>query len=533
MRGPASRCGHAALLALIAAGCGEPSTDPSERDAPLPPHEQTVDTESGELVGSCKRGVCAYLGMPYAAAPLGNRRFRAPTAYASDHTVHANAFGAPCLQLDTERPSTTLGSEDCLTLNLWIPEQTAEPPPVLVFFHGGGNVRDSASNPQYDGARLAERAQIAVVTVEFRLGALGYLAHPALGVDSPAGAAGNYGLLDQEAALDWLYEHLPAFHAARRMTLVGQSAGARNICALIGSPAGQRPGVAGAILQSGACNARTREESAAHAHNVALSLGCDLAPDPAACLRQVSADALTTALPSLPDPMTTSAYNVTLDGWLLDEPPLTALSQGRAQRLRLLIGTNAEEVAHALPTVTTDSDLLNRYQSYFGPDLADRIATAYPASDYDSPQAALVAAITDARYTCAARRSLRAAVTMPDSEVYRYRFAHRPEHAPYHELGAIHGIELMYAFHNYEAWDYAPGPRDEALAEQLTTLYGDFVYGRELRSPAGNGQPAGPWPRYARDTEAYRTLGQEEHPDRSATHCDFWDALEPAGTVPP
>jgi para-nitrobenzyl esterase len=440
--------------------------------------------------------------------------------YAADAERHAHRFGPACPQLDLQQGF--LGSEDCLTLNLWIPEGASRALPALVFLHGGGNVSDTASNPRYDGARLAQRANLIVVSVEFRLGALGYLAHPALAQENTQGVSGNYGFWDQLTALAWLNQNLPTFGGDGRMTLMGQSAGARNLCALITTPLGLLSGVDGAILQSGACTAITRTASEAQGHHVALALGCGIDADPAACLRNASAEAVTLALPSLPDPMTTSTYNVTIDGWAIPEPPLDALRTGRARQLRLLVGTNPDEVAHVVPHSDLNSDYPNLVQSYFGADLTEAVVDSYPLGDYASPTAALAAAITDARYTCSARRSLRAAVDGGGSSVYRYAFAHRPEHPPYAAPGAVHGIELMYLFQNFEAYGYDPGPSDRALAREMAAYIADFAHHGTL-APADF--PV--WPAYSREAPAFHTFGTPETPDRSVSHCDFWDALEP------
>jgi para-nitrobenzyl esterase len=220
--------------------------------------------------------------------------------------------------------------------------------------------------------------------------------------------------------------------------------------------------------------------------------------------------------------MTTSTYNVNVDGWAIPEPPLEGLRAGRARELRLLVGTNSDEVAHVVPHSNSDSDYPHLVRSYFGADLTKAVVDAYPPSDYASPTAALTAAITDARYTCSARRTLRAAVDGGGTAVYRYSFAHRPEHAPYAAWGAVHGIELMYLFQNFEAYDYDPGPDDRALARELTAYVADFVH-RGTLAPAGF--PA--WPTYTREAPAFHSFGRRETPDRSTKRCDFWDEFEP------
>jgi len=498
--------------ALIAA-CGSGSAATTSGEETL----STVATVSGELTGTCRDGICEYLGIPYAFAPLGNRRWQQPLSYGASEALLADEFGDPCPQLAPD--GKVSGSEDCLTLNLWVPE-TAESLATLVFLHGGGNVSDSASNPRYDGRRLAKRAGIIVASIEFRLGALGYLVHPALGAENAAGVSGNYGLLDQVTALQWLRENLYGFGSNGRITLMGQSAGARNLCALLASPTPLLWGVQGVILQSGACNARDNAESVAHGQHLAATLGCNSARDVAACLRRQTAHDVTRVVPGLPDIMTTSPYNAHVDGWLVDMPLLEGLSSGRNGHIALWVGSNSQEVAHVVPDIDSDEEYRTLTRSYFGEELVDTIVARYPSSGFASPRAALIAAITDARYTCAMRQTLRARLAGGADRVYRYVFAHRPEREPYRTDGAIHGLERMYLFQNFGAYDYTPAARDLEVADAMADLYGEFVR-------QGTLDAEGPlsWPTYSLASPRYGSFGKEETPDRADSHCEFWDGL--------
>ncbi|HEX8469536.1 MAG TPA: carboxylesterase family protein [Brevundimonas sp.] len=205
-------------------------------------HAQDVVTASGRLKGDSDAGIVRYLGVPYARPPVGDLRWRDPQPVGTWTDVRdASRFAPACPQtgvsMPGEPPSST--SEDCLYLNLWTPADAgpnSQPHPVIVWIPGGGLTNGSTSIPLYDGAALARRGVI-VVTVAYRLGVLGFLAHPELTEESGAGGSGNYGLMDQIAALEWVQRNIAAFGGdPERVTVAGQSAGATSVSILMASP---------------------------------------------------------------------------------------------------------------------------------------------------------------------------------------------------------------------------------------------------------------------------------------------------------
>lgn len=204
-----------------------------------------VEISSGKIEGSYSDGVSRYLGLPYATAPVGDLRWRAPHDVEHwDGTRQAFTFGSACMQIGTFYTSNDeasfdqpYGSEDCLFLNVWVPEATSSPRPVLIFFHGGSGIAGSASHPLYDATRLARETGAVVITANYRLGVWGALQSPALQTDSPAESSGNFFLLDMIKVLDWAHENCAAFGCdSDNITISGQSAGAVAVLALLRSP---------------------------------------------------------------------------------------------------------------------------------------------------------------------------------------------------------------------------------------------------------------------------------------------------------
>lgn len=506
-------------------GCSQPV---ESADIARPSCSQPVSTSSGHVLGEERDGVCAFTAVRYAAAPVGDGRFRAPRPFSSDAITDARKGGRACSQLAPL--GQVAGNEDCLTLSVWVPRSTDgarehKPElPVLVFFHGGGNVADSSYNPKYDGAKLAKATGIIVVTVEFRLGALGYLAHPALGAANPNQASGNYGLWDQIAALSWLQSNLSQFGGdANRVTLLGQSGGARNICALLVAKAASGL-FQGAIMSSGACNIRTLRKAEAYGHSVAQALGCDAVEDPAACLRGLPFEQIVTTLPSVPDPMTASAFNPNVDGWVLQGPPLERMMSGARLPVPVIVGSNADEAAGELPRVQTATEYRVVLSALFGGQAAPSIEQRYPVSEYGTAYAALSAAVADARYTCAARQTLTTLARTHAAPVFQYFFAHRPESGPLGAVGAVHGIEHMYLFENFREFSYEPSSREIEFAEALQAYVAAFV---------SDGAPNPPghvaWPEFDLSERAYLKFDAEmsTEQDLRGAQCDFWDDFSP------
>lgn len=500
-------------------GCAEPSRRSEVR----------VAVEGGELEGVRLGTATAYLGVPYAAPPLAGLRFQPPQRAACWTGVRAAARpGARCAQ---PGPSGELvGSEDCLYLNVFAPSaEAARPRPVLVFLHGGDGQRGGAhpgdgTLGQLDGSGLAAAQDAVVVTVAWRLGALGFTSHPLLRAQGEG--AGNYGLLDTIAALRWVRRNARAFGGDEGRVLVfGEAAGAVNACALLAAP--QALGLFSAVLlQSGACAAADASGRDEAGRALADSLGCSGA-DALACLRAAPADALARAQPAS-GPLLASwqtGFGPMVDGLLLEEAPLAALAAGRAAPVPLAVGSNADEFALFLQgdAMAACSEYAPYLEQVFGP-LAPQVEQRYPCDEVQGPVQAAVAAVTDALYACPARRAARAASFGRALPVYRYLYAHARAYGPLSKLRAYHSAELPFLFSTLDAEGYQPTPQDERLTRAMQGYWASLARG-EL--PSAHGELA--WSRYQPSFDNALVLddGVREGPGAQGSACDFWDAVSP------
>lgn len=322
----------AALLPCVARGSGA--------DAP-----DRVKTTAGvvEGLGRQASGVRVFKGIPYARPPLGELRWRPPQAVKGWEGVRrAEKFGPRCMQHpvfgDMNFRSDGM-SEDCLYLNVWTPAKSEkERLPVLVYFYGGGFIAGDGSEPRYDGEALARRG-IVTVTLNYRLGLFGFLAHPELSQESPRHASGNYGLLDQAAALQWVRENVAAFGGdPRRITIGGESAGSASVSAQMASPL-SRDLIAGAIGESGSVLSTMRAVPLAQAEAEGTKFASEIGATSLNALRALTTERLMEATSKQP-----FRFPIAVDGYFFTEPPQETYAAGRQAHVPLLVGWNSEEM---------------------------------------------------------------------------------------------------------------------------------------------------------------------------------------------
>jgi para-nitrobenzyl esterase len=481
-----------------------------------------VEGPAGSVRGSVEDGVRVFKGIPYALPPVGERRWRPPAALPRWQNVRdASAFGHACLQpppqptgLYTSSASPTF-SEDCLTLNIWAPAgaRSARSPasqraphagmPVMVWIHGGALVGGTSAEPLYDGARLA-RQGIVVVSINYRLGLLGFLAHPALSAESPRRLSGNYGLLDQVQALRWVRDNIAAFGGdPRRVTIAGESAGGLSVIALLASP--QARGLfSRAIVQSGympsyrALHEETLGLPSAEAAGAALATTAG-ATD-AAALRAADLSALFRAGLATgwqPEPV--------IDGVLLNRQFAETFARGEQAHVPVLAGYNEGEIRSLLflaPRAPDSqaayvADVRRRFGARAPPFLA-----IYPGAD---PRADAMDSIRDGLYGWAAQYLVQqqAAAGQP---AYLYYFRHSTPAERARDLAAFHASELPYIFGQVGAdaalgpnWPRPPLTRTESrLSDAMMGYWASFV-----RSGIPRASGEAPWPRYTARTRSY------------------------------
>lgn len=439
--------------------------------------------------------VYAYLGIPYAAPPVGNLRFQPPQPPASFSGVRsAAAYGAVCPQ--DAPPQGASVAEDCLTINVQTPANLAAGSklPVMVWVHGGGLT--SGTGADYDAASLVRAGNVIVVTFNYRLGLLGYLAHPALGAEQGDGASGNYGLQDQIAALNWVRANIAAFGGSPgKITIFGESAGGQSVLDLLVSPL--TPKLAGAIIQSGAYAPSTpaRADAEKQGVSIATDLGCSGSNTAiAACLRAAAPGALVSEAGKLTG-NTPVAPNI--DNRALTAQPFQAIAAGNFQRVPLINGSNHDEYRLFVATddifgagPLTPQTYLTKLQGSSGP-LYAQVLAQYPLSAYPSPNLAYVQLATDFAFSCSARVIDRLASKYVP--VYAYEFSEPapppvllPPDPNFPVLGAAHASELVFLFPQFRntSLDLAPGvitARQQALAAQMQAAWTSHArYGRPL-----------------------------------------------------
>ncbi|HUX72293.1 MAG TPA: carboxylesterase family protein [Steroidobacteraceae bacterium] len=476
-----------------------------------------------------------FRGIPYAAPPVGALRWRAPQPAVSWPGVHeAQRFGPRCMQLplfgDMVFRSRGM-SEDCLYLNVWTPapSSAAGRPaalPVLVYFFGGGFVGGDGSELRYDGASLAARG-IVTVTVNYRLGVFGFLALPALAEESPVHAAGNYGLLDQIAALRWVRRNIARFGGdPTQVTIGGESAGSISVSALMASPLAKDL-MARAIGESGALISPIAAQPLARAEQQGAAFRARVGAKSLAALRALPADTLLRATdpkrrPALP-------FGPDIDGHVLAEPPAATLSRGAQAHVPLLLGSNSQEgfytaiLRRKSPTAAHYRAALERL---FGRQ-ADRALALYPghtAAEVERSATALAGdlfiAHTTWRWMDLQRRTGRA-------PVYFYYFT-QPRPALRHpvpgalaDAGAVHSGEIEYALGNLDSNKvYAWTAADHQVSTVMEGYFSRFI---KNGNPNGPGLPVWPAVAAVRGGLLRQTIGATVHTrsDRGAARQDF------------
>jgi para-nitrobenzyl esterase len=453
---------------------------------------QRVLTESGAISGIADSGLSVYKAVPFAAPPVGELRWRPPARVAPwTGTRSADAFAPACPQEGVSMPGETppTVSEDCLFLNIWAPAtKGAAHLPVIVWIYGGGYRNGSASMPLYWGDRLAHKGVI-VVTIAYRLGPLGFLALPELTRESPYASSGNYGLMDQIAALEWVHRNIAAFGGdPKRVTIAGQSSGAISVSILMASPRAkglfQRAiGESGGLFEPLQLAPSYRLANAERdGEKYAASLGASSLEE----LRRLPAAGL------LGGGNAGGVTHPVIEPRLLPVAPYEAFASGHQNDVPLLIGSNAEE-ARALTDVTNvkastfDADV----ERSFGP-LPPAILAAYPHSTDEAARQARLDLERDLRFGWDMWAWARLHAATGQGPVYYYSFRQQPPFpvgSIYEGWGASHFAELWYVFEHLDQAPWRWNPADRKLTERMSSYWVNFA-----RSGNPNGPGLPPWP---------------------------------------
>jgi para-nitrobenzyl esterase len=512
----------AAVLATPAVAEEKPTTGEEGKARPGSAVGPAVMTDAGQvrglLVGPAA-DVVAYKGIPFAKPPVGELRWKEPQPPEKWQGVRdCFKFGDACPQrvdpLVGSIPQMALGaptSEDCLYLNVWRPAKPAGGKlPVLVWIHGGGYMMGAASQPLYDGEALARRG-VVVVSMNYRLGPFGFLAHPALTKESPHRASGNYGLLDQIEALRWVKQNVAAFGGdPARVTIFGESAGGGSVLCLMASPLA-RGLFHGAIAESpgGVILDRLREGSGNRPSAEQLGVGwiekCGVpAGADAAALRKPDAGALVKAFPTLEvsgirevslQPLRIPLGPV-VDGYVLPDEPAAVFAAGKETPVPLVIGQTRDEMSLFLamtPPPKTAADYRRKLDEAFGPLGAD-VAALYPAAEGKGMKETCVRLTTDLQWGAPIRRFTRLH-THNGSPTYRYVFSRGTKQGLLAPLGAHHGAELAYVF------GFGRFSKPDAAEEKVVDLVQRYWVNFAAKGDP-NGDGLTKWPKYADGTDS-------------------------------
>jgi para-nitrobenzyl esterase len=495
----------------------------------------TVGINSGLVRGkvSTDGSVETFFGIPYAAPPVGDLRWRAPRAPVPwTGTRDAIEPSGTCPQSGNRRAST---NEDCLYLNVWAPHQRAPKLPVMVFFHGGGQVQGAGH--EYNADWLVTRGKpVIVVTINYRLNIFAFFAHKALTAEDPEMASGNYAALDQIHALRWVRDNISRFGGdPSNVTIFGNSGGGQAVCILMASPLASGL-FHRALSQSAPCQWQHYPSLAASEDRgtaTAAELGCKDA-NPLPCLRALPASSiLAKARGATSD---TAGTQPAWGGGVFPLPIREAFASGRINRTPLLQGSNLDEaMAHIAPIydgrgkpVTSDQypKILNEY---FGESRVASIEQQYPLANYATPTYALIAALTDSGMVTNNRIGLCTMLlanqlASPHVPVYSYVLADRTTPWPFKEsggaktnlVGAAHGKEIAYVFHQVELT-----PEQQKVSDRMIGYWTNFA---ATGDPNGSGLPL--WPTFKPERQSVMMLnadGAKAGTDLySQAKCKFW-----------
>ena len=496
-----------------------------------------TDTTAGRVRGSVlEDGIRAFRGVPFARPPVGTRRFAPPepgepwTGVRSAETFgpvsHQGSIGLGFMGAGQQAQS-----EDCLYLNVWTPD-TSGSRPVMVWIHGGGFLLGAGSEPLYDGRRLAARGDVVVVTVNYRLGALGYLAHPSLR-DEATGACGNWGLLDQIAAVEWVRDNAKAFGGdPAQITVFGESAGSMSATTMMTAPRA-RGLFQRVIAQSGAPVVATAEEAAATGERVVNALSVrpnELRHVPVQRFLEVQQQIMLAgqqAGASLSDDL--MAFRPNVDGAVLHRHPQDAVAEGETAGTALLIGTNRDEMRLFSLLDQADLDdagLLRRLDAHLDDSKARLVIEAYRAARSGRGEAIepkeLWSAMETDRFFRAPAMRFAADHAAHGSPTFAYLFCWP---SPMAMLGAAHAIELPFVFGTLDApmidQFAGTGPEAEQLSDAVQGAWVSFARNADPSTPE-----LGSWPPFDGDGRSTMVLGQacgvQDAP--AAAELDCWVA---------
>ena len=474
----------------------------------------TIKVDGGLISGTTAEGVRSFKGIPFAAPPVGDLRWKAPQPVIVWQGVRlCDAFGAACPQSSYPQASMYYSppekmSEDCLYLNVWTTGNAGDKRPVMVWIHGGALTRGSGARPTYDGTALAKKG-VVLVTINYRLGPLGYLAHPDLTKESPQHSSGNYGVLDQIAALKWVQRNIAAFGGdAKNVTIFGESAGSWSVNTLVATPLAkglfQRAiGESGAYFGAMPYLNEDRNKLAS-AEKVGAAFAKAAGVDSLKGLRELSAEKIVDVFNNDAEGKKFRTQPC-VDGWVLADEIRNIFAKSKHNDVPVIVGSNANEMT----TLTTPdsvpktmADYRKRVSMQYG-EMIKEYDAVYPVKNDADIAPAYLGALRDGVFTFNMRTWARMTAN-GRSKAYLYSFSHVPPNPRSKYLGAYHASEIPYVFNNLNRQNPLLTETDQRLADMMMSYWVNFA---KSGDPNGPGLPK--WLAYDRESEPYMDFGDQ------------------------
>ncbi len=498
---------------------------------------QTVSTQFGSIQGAQNGNVIQFLGIPYAKPPVNDLRWKAPENPNNwVNTLATTSFAPVCPQKlfqQGDTTSTIVGNEDCLYLNVWTPQVGAGTRPVLVFIHGGGNQQGSANEvnggtQMYFGKNMAERGDAVIVTIQYRLGPLGFLVHPGLEPENANGTAGNYAVLDQILALKWVQNNIANFGGdPTKVMIFGESAGGINVGNLLTTPlaAGlfQR-----ACIQSAMPVVNTYSDSKTKGINYVADFtttGNDV--QKIAYMRSLPSDSLVKYETSpLSGGAVQLAWQPVIDNLVFSNYPLQTIQSGNYNKVPLIIGSNADEMSLSAPQTVLPA-MVTALINASVPAANQATATALypPGSNTTQAKQSYIGLLTDSQFTATTRRTAQCVSQNQTEPVWRYFFSHKHTLAALANYGSYHGMELFYVFNNWENATAGSGilfkPADDSVQVNMLNYWVNFA-----KTGNPNGTDLVAWPQYNASTDCYLEIKATPNGSQCGlrtAQSDLWD----------
>lgn len=496
-----------------------------------------VNTQFGPIQGSANGNVLQFLGVPFAKPPVGNLRWKAPEEPATwASALPTTSFAPECPQKKFQQGGSTFtltGNEDCLYLNIWTPQTGPGTRPVLVFIHGGGNQQGSASEvnggtQMFFGKNMAERGDAVVVTIQYRLGPLGFLAHPGLEPETTNNTSGNYAILDQILALRWIKTNISKFGGdSTKVMIFGESAGGLNVGNLLHTPLAsglfQRACIQSAVPVVGSYT-DVKNAGIAFANTYTTS-GTDV--QKIAFLRSLPSDSI---IKDETAPLSGGAVGMNwlaaIDNYVFYNTPLTNIQNGTYNKVPLMIGSNSEEMSLSAPQTVLPGMVTLLINGTVPASLQTQATALYPpGTTTTQARASYIGILTDAQFTSTTRRLAQCVSVNQNEPVWRYFFTHKHSIAALSSLGSYHGMELFYVFNTWENATLGSGPffsaQDDSVQKVMVKYWTNFA---RTGNPNETTLPA--WPQYQGVTDCYLEIKSTPRGNQCGlrtAQSDLWD----------